>query len=128
MTKLSAYIIAALVIFLSGFFIAKRYYSTNKTETVTQNRTITKIVKVIQHDGTVSEVTTIDSATKTDKVQTIARANKSNLSILAGSDFTQSQIKPLYGLSFSKEVIGPVTLGVFALTNSTVGVSIGYSF
>lgn len=129
MSKLAIYIILSIAIFISGFLTLKKYYS-NQTKTITeiQNHTITKIVKVTSPNGTVTESTTIDSATKTDKVQTIAKANKSNLSVLASIDYTKSQLTPVYGVSFSKEVLGPITVGAFILTNKTVGLSIGYSF
>lgn len=35
---------------------------------------------------------------------------------------------PVYGLQVSKEVLGPVTAGVWGLNNGTIGVSVGLNF
>jgi hypothetical protein len=51
-----------------------------------------------------------------------------NISALIGKDFHKSGFEPLYGVSVSKEFIGPVTIGAFGLTSSVVGVTIGLNF
>lgn len=49
------------------------------------------------------------------------------ISALAGMSF-KDLTTPFYGGSLSKPVLGPITLGVWGLTNGTGGVSIGLTF
>lgn len=121
--------------FLGGYKLAENRYSvstTTKTEAKETNHTKTVITTVKKPDGTVTTVEQIDSQTKS-KVDTIAkisdaRKQLTNISLLVGNDFSKSGIIPLYGLSVSRELLGPVTVGAFGLTNGTLGVSIGINF
>lgn len=92
-----------------------------------------KVTVITKKNG--EETTTITEDTKThtdtnslDIVKEITQGKSSmiNISGLAGMDINSKQ--PVYGLSASKEFLGPVTLGAFFLTNKTVGVSIGVNF
>lgn len=49
-----------------------------------------------------------------------------NVSALIGADFRQKD--PVYGVSVTKQFLGPVTIGIFGLTNYTVGLSVGLNF
>lgn len=130
------------------FFAFGRYSVSNpavhtdesiKTDTDTKTNKDTHKVTVITKDPSGKEITTIteDSKTNTDKTksstttvnQTVTpqKGSTINISALAGNDFS-GVFKPVYGVSASKEFLGPVTLGVFGLTNSTIGVSIGLNF
>ncbi len=96
-------------------------------EVQTQHETI---VTVKSPDGTTKTIETVDTNTKTNEViqQTAIKTSKINVSVLVGNDFSKSGIIPLYGISVNKELIGPITVGVFGLTNSTIGLSIGLNF
>lgn len=52
---------------------------------------------------------------------------KTNVSLLVGAE-TKLPIVPLYGISVTREVLGPITVGAFGMSNSTVGVSLGVDF
>ncbi len=98
-----------------------------KTTTEEANHTTTTIVTVKKPDGTTTTTEKIDSKTKTNTVIVPPRP-KLNVSVLVANDFSKNSLQPLYGVSISKEVLGPVTAGAFALTNGTIGVSIGINF
>lgn len=130
--KLISYIIVAITSLLLGWYLTKNYYSVSQTKTEIRevNHTKTIIVTVKEPNGTEKTTTTIDSETKsqTNTSMKIAKSNKTNISLLASNDFSNSLIKPVYGLSASRELIGPITVGVFGLTNKTIGISIGINF
>lgn len=70
------------------------------------------------------DVAAIDNKA-TDSVKIIEKAAPLNLNALVGVDVHNGQ--STYGISASKNLIGPIQTGVFGLTNGTVGVSIGLS-
>lgn len=129
MNKILPYIVA-IVCALVAYLEYSHPEVVTKTETKVVDRviTITKIVK--QPNGeTDTTITTdetknisVDSSTKTPLKKTI------NISALIGMNFEATIPRQVYGISLSKEIIGPVTLGVYALTNRTVGVTIGIDF
>lgn len=64
-----------------------------------------------------------------DATVTAPKTSTLNLSALAATHFTGANaFKPLYGVSVSKQIIGPVRTGIWALTDGTIGVSIGLDF
>lgn len=129
-------LIVATVSYSFGRYTAKPSVKTetkvDQTETTNthQEKIITQTKKP---DGTVTTTTKIDTVKneveKTDsdtKSQVIAEKPTANLSALATIP-TRTQA-PTYGLSFFREVLGPITAGAFALNNGTIGVSIGLNF
>lgn len=64
--------------------------------------------------------------TKDTSIKVLAKPSI-NVSGLVGVD-SMNSFKPLYGISLSKEFIGPITAGAWGLTNGTFGVSIGINF
>jgi hypothetical protein len=115
----------------------KKDSDTKKDE---QTHTQTKIVEVKQPDGTDTK-TTIISQVKNDEIeakkdeqthvdQTVTPQPKStmNISVLAGTRLINPDGVPLYGAEFTKQFIGPTRMGVWALNNGTVGVSLGLDF
>lgn len=155
MTDKQKIIIAALAI--AGAFVAGRYSDTVDTKTtihaVTKTNVeddtqkdkntheTTKTITKKARDGSVTTVTTTDTVTelksKEDKdtqiVKTLDKTvetksgSKLNVSLLASYDITNPKV-PSLGLSVSKEVLGPVTAGIFGYQNGVVGVSIGLDF
>jgi uncharacterized membrane protein len=100
-------------------------------------------VKVVQTttkkpDGeeTTTTVTTRDTEThiedtkKVDEViSKIVENNRPKLNIsLLVSAKPELPLIPVYGVSINKEVLGPITVGAFLLTNRTIGASIGLNF
>lgn len=86
-------------------------------------------------DGTVVTRTEVNTKTtersKTDesreqeKTKTVQRGASMNLSLLAGKRLDDLSQPPVYGVAVSRAVLGPISLGLWGLTDKTVGVSLG---
>jgi len=98
-----------------------------------------KTVIVKTPDGTTTTTITDEDVVTTQDVKdtdqhvdatiTAPKTSKLNVSALVGTPFTgPNPFQPVYGVSVTKEVLGPISVGVWALTNSTVGVSLGWDF
>lgn len=141
---LSSKIVAVLIVlgltFAGGRYSATSSKSTDVSTTKQQqeedqtSHTVTVITKA--PDGTEKTTTTTDTNTKvtekdktTDDKQTVTlKGAKLNVSLLGAID-TSTAGHPLeYGLSVSKEFVGPITAGVWGLNNGTLGVSVGLDF
>jgi len=132
------------VVVVLGAFATGRYSANSptvktdiKTDTDTQAQRDTHKTTVITEDPktknktiTITEDTIVNTQTvaKTDDKTTVT-ASKSiiNISALAGLDTSRGFV-PVYGLSANKELIGPITVGAFGLTNGVIGVSVGFNF
>jgi len=142
-TKVNKYFIYAVILivaFAFGRYSVKQNITqvTNETEkskdTDKNVHTVIEIVKL--PDGTEKTIKTIDSNTKTTEksvtnsstTSTPVKRSTLNISALAANDFDKHGILPVYGVSFNKELFGPVTVGAFGLTNKTIGLSIGVNF
>lgn len=95
---------------------------THKTTVVTKTPDGKEVTTIVEDTTTKS-----DSDTKKDQTVTAPKTSLINISALAGLDIGRGFI-PTYGISASKELIGPVTVGAFGLTNGTIGLSIGINF
>lgn len=88
--------------------------------------TTTKVVEDSKTDKKVASTDDINSTTKTSKevtrgslitVSALAGVNTSNL--LGGVDF---------GMSVTKPILGPLTVGIFGFRSGLIGSSVGFSF
>lgn len=98
------------------------------------------VTETVQPDGGKTIVTTTVEDTKTKKTvdrlettntskETVYAKSKTQLQALFGiSDVFGGSRAPVYGGLVSRNVLGPVTAGAWALTNGTAGVTIGLSF
>lgn len=138
-------IIIVFVLLLFGFSFGRYSAPTipnTKTDTKTDTNTNTdtnshKVTVITKDPKTGQETTTITedkntetkkvTDTKTDTIVTAPKSSVINISALAGLDTARGFI-PTYGISANKELIGPVTVGAFGLTNGTIGVSVGLNF
>lgn len=146
-TKTLAAILALLVAFASGRYSVNQIASsttlkTAESDTKSQKdkdvHTITtttttkdpsgKQVTTTTTDTTAETRSTKDQVTKSvDQTSVVMqKQSKLNLSVLGGIDIRSRT--PVYGASITKQFLGPITLGVFGLTNGTVGASIGIDF
>ena len=135
------YVLVGLVL-LTGAFYAGRHTAPTKVETKTVTVEVekkhedTKInevkIEVIKPDGTKTITTHTNTETKTDiqknstiNTDTIAQDKHSSTSInlLAGVDIFNPKL--VYGAHISRDLFGPFTIGVFGMTNSMMGASIG---
>ena len=73
--------------------------------------------------------TSVNENTRTNAESTVKETitrTKLNVSVLVGGSLPLSE--PIFGISAQKNFIGPITLGIWGLTNKTGGVSIGLNF
>ena len=138
-------IIISLLVLLATFAAGRYSNDQANVKTVTQTNTETQEaehknvheVEVITKSptGAVTETITTDTSTQvqtavqsSSKTATVTAPPPSiNISALVGTSI-HSFGTPVYGLSAQKELLGPVIIGAFGLTNGTVGVSIGLNF
>lgn len=106
----------------------------------TQDHKITTITETDKPDGTKVKTTIIadakttqsddkktDDTTKTESKEIDRATAKVTLSLLAGVDFN-NPTKPQYGISISKPILGPITVGVFGFQTGLVGASVGLTW
>lgn len=113
-----------------------------KEETNTERRKITK--EITRPDGT-KETTVVDEEivkkkksdatsektkeTNVVKTEETRSGSKLTVSALAGAKIKFSgPLEPVYGGMVSKEILGPVSIGAFGLSNGVGGVAVGVSF
>ncbi len=139
-TKIIISIIALATAFASG-----RFLSPEKTKTVERIVEVEKIVTKVEHSTTVivekpdgTKETTIVKDTNTDsrttkdsttnsKESTISK-DRLNISVLAGMQLPLSNSSSVFGASVTKNLIGPVTVSVWGLSNASGGVGLGLNF
>ncbi len=146
--KVIASLVCLIVSFAAGRYsvapptIKTSVSTTENEQSVEAKNTHTKttITETKKPDGTDVKVTVTDQVQNDDtKIkenmmqdvqQTITppKKNTLNISILGSEDFSKGLSAPTYGLSVTKEVLGPVTVGGFALMSGVVGISIGLDF
>lgn len=105
------------------------------------HKTIT-IIETTKPDGTKTKTTTItddrdnksedkstdDLSKTTDQTKEVSKSSSPiTVSVLAGLDISSPAV-PIYGLSITRPILGPITLGVFGMTNRTGGLSVGLTF
>ncbi len=144
------YKVIAVTVVAVGSFAAGRWMAPTKVETkvvevekiVTvkeeQKRKDKKTVITKKPDGetttVITEITdtntsnkTVDLSLKSEQTKKEMSTSKVTVSALAGFSLTNPS-GLLYGVSISKPVLGPLTLGVFGFQDKRVGFSIGFTF
>lgn len=68
-------------------------------------------------------------AKNTDSEREVTKSgSRLSISALAGTKLSFDATPPVFGGMISKEVLGPISIGVWGLSNGTAGASIGLSF
>ena len=103
-----------------------------------QSHTQTVIVYTKDPKGQpiVTETVTNDTNTKTKDIDKITEQDAKDVSPPKRNAWEVSGLfalptpgtLPAYGVSVTKEVLGPITVGAFGLTNGTLGLSVGVTF
>lgn len=99
---------------------------THKVTTITEDKDGKKTTTITEDSDTKADKTT-DTNKTLDQTVTPQKTGTVNISALAGLSF-DGTFKPAYGASVSKELIGPLIVGAFGLTNGTIGLSLGLNF
>jgi hypothetical protein len=120
--------------------IETKVVEVEKIVKVKDKRKERKVVTITRPDGTKEKTSHTVEDTKTDerkdvakneetKSETVRGASKVTISALGGVDFRRLGSEPfVVGASVTKPMVGPVTFGVFGLSNLTFGVSAGLTF
>jgi hypothetical protein len=89
--------------------------------------TMTTITDKTRTDTHLADKSTDDSKTQTDTFKEVLNnTNKVNVSLLVGTGLSLSSgLTPIYGISLNKNFIGPITIGVWGMSNKTGGFSLG---
>lgn len=130
-TRLS--ILSGLLVLLIGYAFG-RYLQPQKevikTQTVIVEHTHTVTVTVTKPDGSSSSTTTTDEGSMTGtRSSTEIVNNKPSWKIagLVGLN-VHSLTTPIYGGQIERSFVGPISVGVWGLSNSTGGVSLSLNF
>ncbi len=92
----------------------------------------TKIITSVTTDDSTDDTKTTDIATddttkNTDITKEVTKgSNKVTVAALGGIDFTNGHY--VFGASVSRPLLGPVTFGLFGLSDLTFGISLGLQF
>lgn len=135
-------VIALALAFATGRYtvqsptIKATVHQVEDTNTQTAEKEHKKIVIVEKAGEKTTTITDdVDTSIKQDRhddvksVETITppKTGTLNLSALAGVD-SLNRFKPIYGAAVTKQVLGPITIGAFGMSNSVVGLSVGITF
>jgi hypothetical protein len=103
--------------------------TTTTTKTVYPDGRVEESTVVVEETDRKSSSTEVSEGNKTETELKEITNSSSKVSIqgLAGYRLTTSEL-PLLGLSVSKPILGPITVGVWGLNNSTFGASLGLTF
>lgn len=136
--KLAITAVSLIGIFAIGYRVGVSHSdkTTDVTKVVTDKTTVkkktkTKVIKA--PDGTETTETEVSDTvtdTKRTKDSTVVKeaGAKTHINALVGVDVTNGPIAPIYGVAVSRDLVGPISVGAFGLTNGVVGASVGISF
>ena len=133
-------IIIAIIALITSFAIG-RFMAPERVKTVIHTVEVEKIVVQIKHevqtitvkpDGTSTTTTVTDTNTNSHTDSNIADTSREvpvNKNIVSISALIGTKVFPfsdrVYGASISKNIVGPIRLGVFGLSDKTFGMSLG---
>ena len=132
-------IVGGLVIFVAGFSAGK-FSGPKEKEEQTQADTKTNVSKDIststitetRPDGTkiitVKQDTKTNIDTKTDIKETEKITNQPDWKVALGMGYNFNAKQEVYMLSVDKRILGGISVGVFALTDKTLGVNVQIEF
>lgn len=108
---------------------SKKHFDTTTTVNKRPDGSSTTVIHKIVDTGTTSEIK--DVTAKSDSIEKSKEITKSSgttsVSVLTGVDVT----KPggiVYGASLNRSILGPITIGIWGLSNGICGGSVGLSF
>lgn len=129
-------IVLVVAAYLAGYFLSPHKIKT-ETKTVEVEKIVTKVVKQkvrIKENKDGSKETVIITDTKSDEKtdidskesnKEVTNGSRLNISVLAGSSFP---LNWTFGVSATRQVLGPITFGAWGLSNGTFGLSAGLNF
>jgi len=98
--------------------------TTTKSPDGTETTTTTEDTKLDTHSDTQTDIA---KDTEKSRIETPMNIGM-RFDVLAGLDVTNPAGGYLFGVHVSKQLIGPINFGIWALTNKTVGISAGLQY
>jgi len=106
----------------------KTHKETTIVESTKPDGTKETTTKIVEVDDT-KKHSTDDITKQSESTSTVTKGgSRLSVSALAGVSLSNFSGGPIYGASVSRELLGPISLGVWGLNNSTAGISLGLSF
>jgi len=132
-------LLGVLVVLRVAFATGRYSVTANTDKTATKQvddkktHTQTTTTTTKSPTGEIKTVITTDTVSVVNKKKDIVKAAPApkqpitNVSLLVAYDFSRPS-GLIYGISATKEIAGPITAGVYGLSNGTLGVSVGMNF
>lgn len=127
LAKLSVIILALAAAYGYGRYMQPPKEVIKEVEVVKKDvRTVTRVIT--QPDGTVIKERTKEDKTITEKEKSSTTEARAlwKVSVMAGYNLKDKE--PEYALSAQKNVLGPMSLGLYGTNRGTVGLVLGYEF
>ena len=100
----------------------------NLKTVIVQKKNGDSITTITENSDTKTVADSQTAASSTDSTyEKISHGSKVSLSALVGTSVSSFPIS-IYGIAVSRELLGPVTVGAWGLTDKTFGASIGLNF
>jgi hypothetical protein len=106
-----------------------KHKDTVTVEKINKDGTTTKTTHTVEDSKTDTKKDvelSVDSSTQTRKE--VSRESLTNVSLLVGTEIISITHSLNYGLSISKPILGPISIGAFGFTSGLVGFQIGLNF
>jgi len=126
-----------IIIFVFGMLIGYIYMShrnveTKETKVEQVDTTVNQhkvVIETIKPNGTIIRKITVQTDTHQAATIIDKKESKPAPKVYVGGmiSYDFSTTTPVYGIEIHKEILGPINVGVFGLTNKTVGVTFGLS-
>lgn len=85
--------------------------------------------KIVEDDKAKTDSTVVDNKTDNKETTVTKGSSRLNISVLGGVGLRGlPTITPVFGAHVSKDLIGPVSIGAFGLSDGTFGASLGLTF
>lgn len=106
-----------------------KHKDTTVTKTVNKDGTVTEVEHTVEDTGSHTKSNQTDNISEsTDNIKTVVNNDKTvHLAVLAGANFSNLSVIT-YGGYASKDILGPVSVGIWGLSLGAGGVSVGFSF
>lgn len=106
---------------------ANKHKETTQTTVTHKDGTTETVTKTVEDTSKKTKETDNLSLTQDKTKEIIYSSNPVNISVLTGSTLSFSSNPIIYGGMISRKIIGPVTIGIWGMSNRTGGFTLGLS-
>lgn len=136
MNNLKIYAACGLALFLLGLGVG-RYYIPNKVTEIEKEKKQTETEREVidrekkNADGSTEKehiVRDVKKETKEKESLTIVENKKPDWKASALIGYSYDKKQSVYGLDVQRRILGTASIGIWATTDKTIGLSVGYEF